>query len=270
VNYIQRTPAPPLDRFVRMLWYIDAANLPVRRERILPQGCVHVVINLDRDFNWECSDEARIGRLPASLVVGARSVYEIVDTSDMAHMAGMLFQPGGFASFAGDGVDRFSNGNFCLTDIWGRAGRSLRESLLEAGDGPTVLDSIEEFLLNRFAPKLCANPMIDYALRRFTENPAVASVRDVAREMGRSERYLSQVFRESVGLTPKAWCRVQRFQRVVRQLHAGVDVPWAELAIDCGYYDQSHFANEFRAFSGIDASTYSARRTQWANHIPID
>jgi AraC-like DNA-binding protein len=95
-------------------------------------------------------------------------------------------------------------------------------------------------------------------------------VRDVAREMGRSERYLSQVFRESVGLTPKAWCRVQRFQRVVRQLHAGVDVPWAELAIDCGYYDQSHFANEFRAFSGIDASTYSARRTQWANHIPID
>ena len=42
------------------------------------------------------------------------------------------------------------------------------------------------------------------------------------------------------------------------------------LALDCGYYDQSHFANEFRAFSGVDATTYFARRTLWANHIAAD
>jgi len=46
-----------------------------------------------------------------------------------------------------------------------------------------------------------------------------------------------------------------------------MDLPWAELAMECGYYDQSHFANEFRAFSGIDATTYCALRTQWANHV---
>jgi AraC-like DNA-binding protein len=96
----------------------------------------------------------------------------------------------------------------------------------------------------------------------------MSTVRDVARATGLSERRFSQVFRESVGLSPKVWCRVQRFQRAVRQLHAGRDLPWADLALDCGFYDQSHFANEFRAFSGIDASTYSARRTKWANHIP--
>jgi AraC-like DNA-binding protein len=55
----------------------------------------------------------------------------------------------------------------------------------------------------------------------------------------------------------------------VHQLHAGRHIRWAELALDCGYYDQSHFANEFRAFSGIDATTYSALRGgPWANHIP--
>jgi AraC-like DNA-binding protein len=52
-------------------------------------------------------------------------------------------------------------------------------------------------------------------------------------------------------------------------LHAGSEVRWPELALDCGYYDQSHFANEFRAFSGVDATTYSARRTIWANHIAV-
>jgi AraC-like DNA-binding protein len=55
----------------------------------------------------------------------------------------------------------------------------------------------------------------------------------------------------------------------VRQLYSGAEVPWAELALDCGYYDQSHFANEFRAFSGIDATTYSSSRTRWANHIAL-
>ena len=92
----------------------------------------------------------------------------------------------------------------------------------------------------------------------------------MARIAGRSERRFSQLFREEVGLAPKTWCRIQRFQRAVQQLHSGSDVPWAELALDCGFYDQSHFANEFRAFSGIDATTYSARRTLWANHVPVD
>ncbi len=78
------------------------------------------------------------------------------------------------------------------------------------------------------------------------------------------------MFREEVGLAPKTWLRVQRFQRAVQQLYAGVDVRWAELALDCGYYDQAHFANEFRAFSGVDATTYTAQRTQWANHISAE
>jgi AraC-like DNA-binding protein len=84
-----------------------------------------------------------------------------------------------------------------------------------------------------------------------------------------SERRFSQIFREEVGLSPKVWCRIQRFQRAVRMLHSGAEVPWADLALDCGFYDQSHFANEFRAFSGVDATTYSASRTRWANHIAI-
>jgi len=108
---------------------------------------------------------------------------------------------------------------------------------------------------------------VDYALSSFQHAPIASTVREVARSTGWSERRLSQVFREQVGFSPKAWTRIQRFQRAVRQLHAGIDLPWAELALECGYYDQSHFANDFRAFSGIDATTYSARRTRWANHV---
>ena len=53
-------------------------------------------------------------------------------------------------------------------------------------------------------------------------------------------------------------------------MHNGAEVRWTELALDCGYYDQSHFANDFREFSGINPTTYSAARRVWSNHLPVD
>jgi AraC-like DNA-binding protein len=142
--------------------------------------------------------------------------------------------------------------------------------LREIPDPGTKLGALEGFLLETFRARLFRNEAVKFALHRLGRGPVPASVQRVAEEAGWSVRRFSQVFREQVGLAPKVWCRIRRFQRAVRQLHEGADMRWAELAVECGYYDQSHFANEFRAFSGIDATTYSARRSRWANHIPIE
>jgi AraC-like DNA-binding protein len=203
-------------------------------------------------------------------VVGARSSYEIVDTSDMADLVGIIFEAGGFAAFARDAVDLFSNQNVALDDVWGIRARTLRDRLREFPSPSAKLGGLESFLIQDFATRRSRNPIVDFALVRFGQVPAAYSVREVAKSTGWSERHFSQIFREEVGLTPKAWCRIQRFQWAVQCLHDGVEVPWAELALDCGYYDQSHFANEFRAFSGIDATSYSGLRRRWPNHIPAE
>jgi len=265
--YIERTPAAPLRDCIRVLWYTRAPTVLHQRERILPTGSVQIIINLARDFIWDCPEGQPARTLAPSLVVGARSQYEIVDTSDMADLIGIVFHPGGFAPFASEAADTFSNRNIGLEDVWGTRSRALRDLLREAPTPQAKLDALESFLLHSNLCRDTRNPVVAHALHRFAR---FATVRDVAGDTGWSQRRFSQVFREQVGLSPKVWCRIQRFQRAVRQLHAGADVAWAELALDCGYYDQSHFANEFRAFSGIDATTYSARRSLWANHIPSD
>jgi AraC-like DNA-binding protein len=213
--------------------------------------------------------------MPPALIIGARSVYEIIDSSDMADLIGIVFEAGGFSPFAADAVDLFTNRAIPLEDLWGPHARNLRDRLREMPTPQAKLRYLESFLIERFASHLQRRPthripQVSYALQRFRRAPSLSTVRAVALNTGWSERRFSQVFREEVGLTPKTWCRVQRFQLAVNQLHAGIDVPWANLALDCGFYDQSHFANEFRAFSGIDATTYSARRTLWANHVPVD
>jgi AraC-like DNA-binding protein len=272
VLYLERVPAAPLSKFICALWYARAPQVAHQRERILPTGRVQVILNLSRDFLLDCPEGFPDLRMSPALVVGARSVYEIVDTSDMADLIGIVFAPGGFGLFAQDAVDLFSNRSVPLEDVWGRRARCLRDWLLDTDSPDLRLSRLESFLKERYASNrlFCTRSVrgaVEFALDRFKTAPCMTTVGDVARKTGWSERRFSQVFREEVGLSPKTWCRVQRFQRAVLQLHAGADVPWAEMALECGFYDQSHFANEFRAFSGIDATTYSAHRTLWANHI---
>jgi AraC-like DNA-binding protein len=258
-----------------MLWYARAPQVKHSRERILPTGNTQVILNLAREFLHDCPEGLPERRSSPSIVVGSRSIYEIVNTSDMADLIGIVFEPGGFPLFASDAADLFSNRSVDLEDVWGLQARAIRDRLREVPSPQARLECFEAFLAAAFQKRLMEpRPMhhcaVTYALRRFAYAPSAATVRDVARGTGWSERRFSQVFREEVGLTPKVWCRIQRFQRAVHQLHAGVDVRWAELALSCGFYDQSHFANEFRAFSGVDVTTYSARRTLWANHIATD
>jgi AraC-like DNA-binding protein len=276
VIYFEHRPAPPLDRFVRSLWYVRAPDAERGLERVLPTGHAQVILNLERDYLTDCPEGQPKHRMAPALVIGARSIYEVIDRSDMADLIGIVFQPGGFAPFAGDAVDRFSNRNWALEDLWGTAARSLRDELRELPGPRARIRRLEQFLLERFAPRLdngnaIRNAALRFALGRFERAPALTTVCEVARSTGWSERRFSQVFREEVGFSPKVWCRIRRFQRVVERLYAGVEIPWAELALNCGFYDQSHFANEFRAFSGIDATTYtSLRATPWANHLPVE
>jgi AraC-like DNA-binding protein len=74
-------------------------------------------------------------------------------------------------------------------------------------------------------------------------------------------------------VTPKLFCRVQRFQQVLRRISGRAagsrEIDWVQIALGCGYFDQAHFNHDFRAFSGINPSTYVANETQFQNHVVL-
>ena len=108
---------------------------------------------------------------------------------------------------------------------------------------------------------------VNYALVRLgAEHAPVAELSD---EIGISSRRLVDVFSQQVGLTPKLFARVQRFQNVIQNLPPEQDVDWTDVALGCGYYDQAHFIHDFRSFSGLSPSTYLKYRTRHTNHVPI-
>jgi AraC-like DNA-binding protein len=264
--YLEELPSPHLRPWVRSLWYCRAPRFPHRREQVLPNGCMQVILNLSRNYLTDCGEDGKANkRFPRAIIVGTRARYEVIDTADMEEIAGIVIQPGGFAGLFRERADLFFERSIGLEEVW--AGTSLTDKLCEVPTPVEKLRTLEAFLTGRLHPGTRRSDLVDQAMYLFREKGF--RVAECARSVGVSERRLSQVFREHVGIAPIKWCRIRRFQAAVRALHNGEDLPLAELALRCGYYDQSHFANDFRAFSGINPITYSARRGPWQNHVPI-
>lgn len=88
------------------------------------------------------------------------------------------------------------------------------------------------------------------------------SVREIARDIGLSQRRLIQVFTSSVGLTPKRYLRVCRFQRARGLAGNTVSPDWARVALECGYFDQSHLIRDFRQFTGFTPGEFQRMQNE--------
>ncbi|HLY16101.1 MAG TPA: helix-turn-helix domain-containing protein [Bryobacteraceae bacterium] len=272
MRFHHHIPAPPLSEFVALLWLYEDYSQPHEKERLLPDGSMELVINLhqDRARIYDSHDPGKYRTLRGSLVAGAHSEFFVIDTAQQFSVMGAHFKPGGGFPFFGLPVAELHNTLVSLEDLWsGEAGR-LRERLLEAVTPAARFDILEQALLARAGRRLERNPAVTFALREFHGLPHTRTIGEVTGQIGLSAKRFIQLFSEEVGLTPKLFCRVRRFQRVLRRLQKGQQVAWAAVAADCGYFDQAHFIHDFRAFSGLNPTTYLARRTGHLNHVPLN
>jgi AraC-like DNA-binding protein len=88
--------------------------------------------------------------------------------------------------------------------------------------------------------------------RRIVDSGGLVTIRSLVDETRWSQKHLITQFREHIGLAPKMFARVMRFGRAVERLRRRGHGSLTELALDCGYYDQSHFDRDFRAFAGVN------------------
>jgi AraC-like DNA-binding protein len=206
---------------------------------------------------------------PATVVVGPQSEYSVIDTAAQASMIGVAFKPGGASPFFRCPANELQGAHVPLESLWGAGASDLHDRLLEAQTPADKFRILEEFLIHRAVHPLELHPAVTYALSEFQGVARLRTISQVVDRMGFSTRRFIQLFHESVGLTPKLFCRILRFQEVLRFLSDGQEIDWAELALKCGYFDQAHFIHDFHGFSGLRPTTYLSHRTEHINHVPL-
>jgi len=275
VNFHYHIPSPPLSHFISLMWFGDDYVVPHALERVLPTGEMALIINLweNRTRVYNADDPRKFNTFEGSIVVGAYSAFTVIDTDEQRATAGVAFRPGGAFPFLGLPAGELQDANASLSDLWGRqAASDLRDQLLAARSPEAKFKILERTFLNRInAPLEPTHPAVLFAVQNFRNRPH-RPVSAVTEQVGLSDRRFIQLFSQQVGLTPKLFCRVQRFQQVLRNItsfaaNSGID--WPQIALNCGYFDQAHFIHDFRAFSGINPTTYVANKTQFQNHVAL-
>ncbi|MGO4880211.1 MAG: DUF6597 domain-containing transcriptional factor [Bryobacteraceae bacterium] len=271
MRFHHHAPGPPLGQFVQLFWLYEGYSQPHDKERLLPDGSMELVVNLneDRVRAYDPHQTDKFHTLRGAVMVGAHSEFFVIDTAGQYSVAGVHFKPGGAFPFFDPPANELHNAMVSLEDLWGPLARQLRERLLEAATPEAKLRVMQQTLLAKAAERLDRHPAVAFALDQFRGVPHARTIAEVTDQIGLSAKRFIEVFRGEVGLTPKLFCRVRRFQRALRIASTGRAVEWAAVAADCGYFDQAHFIHDFRAFSGINPSTYVAQRTAHLNHVPL-
>lgn len=264
-------PGPPLGGFVDCLWYYNGYSAGHKRERALPTGTVELVVNLREDRIHVFRDESDLSgfHCRGSILCGPHSGYFVLDTTQQKSVVGVHFKPGGAAPFLGAPADEFTDRHIGLEDVWGVQARQQRDRLMEARAPEAMFTVLESALLARLVRQLAPGPAVAAALVQLTRAPEVTRIGAVCGESGYGAKRFIELFRAAVGLTPKVYCRIQRFQGVVRRLANGRSVDWAGVAVGSGYCDQSHLNREFRAFSGVTPGQYKPVDWDRPNHVAV-
>lgn len=265
-------PAPPLNRFVALLWLWEGQARPHAMERILPDGSMQIVVNLaeDRIPQYDRRTGERSGSTRGVILCGPRTGYTVIDTACQHEVFGFHFKPGGLLPFMRMPLDELRDQELGLDCVWGRAADELRQRLLAATTAAAKFLAAERWLVERTVREFERHPAVGFALQRIGSDPN-AYVAGIVEETGIPWRRFGDLFRREVGVAPKAFARVLRFQGAVRNIGGSRhDVDWADLALRCGYYDQGHFIHDFRDFSGMTPAAYLRARTEHLNHVSFE
>lgn len=233
---------------------------------MLPSNAFQIVIDLAHDQipQWLGGQWGMSG--PA-LVVGLPTKFSVIDTTSLHSMVGVVFRSGRAGYCFAESLSEFADRDVDLDLVWGRFARELRERLQQAVGAEAKFQLLDRMLPRRMRRSFRQHSAIPAALGKLTAD-WFTSVGETAGLCGLTNRRLTQLFREQVGLPPKVFSRVHRLGRIL----ACADEPGlgVERAVERGYYDQAHFAHDFRAFTGFSFSEFAGRIRPWQNHIALE
>lgn len=261
---------PPLGRFVDFLWYWEGERPAHLKDAITATRSLAIQIDLTAEHGYWYDGEnySRQNDVTGMSLAGTQASPFAINAYQPKIM-GVEFLPGGAYPFFGPAAHEFGDTHTPLRDIWGRDAKRLHQRLVQAPTPDDKFDILQRALIELASRAFEHHPAVAMALERFERCPHRASVSGMARETELSQKKFIRLFSDEVGMTPKLYLRVARFQLVIDRIHFHPEIDWGDVVEGHGYYDQSHFIRDFREFTGLAPTEWLKRRGPYPHHIPL-
>jgi AraC-like DNA-binding protein len=251
MQYREFKAEPPLSNYIECFWALDGNGHrdPTHPpERLLPDGCIELVLNFEAPFH-ERKEDGRFERQPTRLIVGQMTRPVLIAPTGVVQILGIRFAPGGTLPFFPVPPDEFTNVILPIDDIAPSLDRDLSQRLYDVPELPKKIEILNALLLKGLSIYRERGRSLQGPIHRIVHRSGQVPIDELACDLGISGRQLERRFLREVGLGPKLLSRILRFQQVFRAVERS-DQNWARIAADCGYYDQAHLIRDFGQFAG--------------------
>jgi AraC-like DNA-binding protein len=255
-SYTEYAPSSALRPFVDCFWTREATSpaspRPALVHRVLPDGCIDVIVSFSGG-----ADEAG-----SAIVVGTMTRALVLDAAAAPGcFVGVRFRPAKASVFLSLPASEITDLSVALDDVW-RDASDVRAAVAAGSTPAARVCAFDRVLASRLSPGTALNDQrdVDEAVRLIIEAGGSLGITRLAPSLGVSRQHLARRFAQLVGVSPKVFARVVRLGRVaerVRATPANGRINWSVLALELGYYDQSHLVDEVREMTGVSPAAWA-------------
>lgn len=269
MNYVTFDPSPKLAPFVRFFWALEAGLDPGEEfvHRSVADGSVEMVFHYRATFD-EVGANGITELSPISSIQGQSTGFRRFVTTDSFGIFGAYLYPFAIPRFFGFCANEVTDLSPDLYSIFGREGSLLEESICTAANNETRVRIMSGFLESKLDANARDLPSVHCAVRSIIDAGGQISVERLAERFDLSTRQFGRKFKEVAGLTPKLYAKIIRFQAAAASRSLGPQ-NLTDIAYACGYYDQSHFINDFRRFSGYSPKEYFREQAEGTQYMDV-
>jgi len=256
------TPSKDLNRIIDCYWIVENEETTPRTQKIIPDGFCEIIFHYKDPYRiclnggWELQTQ--------SLLAGQLRQYFFLENTGASGMIGIKLQPTALTHLFQLDMHTLTGQVANLPAVLGKRLAPLEQTLRGTSDHEKMIQILDDHF-TRLAADITDTPSaVDEAINLIFAQKGMITVGDITARLHVSERHLERLFAKYIGLSPKFYARIIRFSAIF-QLIQQENPGWIALACEAGFYDQSHFIRNFKAFTGEDPSQYGFDEKNMAN-----
>lgn len=234
-------PCEKLAFFVEHYWIVkwDLRGQEPYDQNILSHPSVHLVFEKDSTWIWG--------------VVSGKFKRKL---ESKGKVLGIKFRPAAFYPFYQKSVSGFTDDKLAFTDVFDGDLEVIESDILRKEENEQMAAKAESFLMNHLPEKDPNVDRINEIIDFIKNDSSILKVEDLIAPFNVSQRTLQRLFNKYVGVSPKWIIQRYRLQEAAEKLASGVTQNWSQLALEFGYFDQSHFIKDFKQVVGRTPKDY--------------
>jgi len=248
---------PPLSNYIESIFHFKDFIPDHSIERVVPTGHLFIIFELDNiPRNTFDNTSLKPNKTFSKVwISGMHKNYISISAHQKSEMFVIQYKPFGAYPFFHLPIENLNEKVIASNEIFGEELLLLRAAILKQKTSENKFEVAEKWLLNRYDPSKVPSEELLSIVEKLQHEPA-SNLNKVIKSYSHTQKHLIDQFKKYIGLTPKYYQRILRFNDILFKIQQKESMSWSQIAYHCGYSDQSHFIKEFKHFSGFNPQEF--------------